>query len=238
MLDELIKEPFLGFDPKAIKFLKSLKNPKNNNKGWFHKHSDTYENYIKKPVRDLIDTLAIEIKKIDPEIVVNYRSIFRINRDVRFSKNKHPYKTHVGFSFCFDTVKSAEIPQFYYHFSPDDGFLFAGGQYSTDPAKLKKIRTAISEDFGTYSSIIKSKKFKKEYKEIHGVSISRLPKGYEHLNKEDTDPKLVETLMMKQFYIEKYYNIETIYSNKIVDVVTENIQCSYDFIKFLYEASK
>ena len=238
MLDELIKEPFLGFDPKAVKFLKSLKNPKNNNKEWFHEHSDTYENYIKKPVRDLIDTLAIEIKKIDPDIVVNYRSIFRINRDVRFSKNKHPYKTHVGFSFCFDTVKSAEIPQFYYHFSPDEGFLFAGGQYSTDPAKLKKIRAGILENFGEYVSITGNKKFKRLYGSVHGESISRLPKGYEHLNNEEVDKKLLDMLMMKQFYIEKYYDIEVIYSNKIVDIVTENIRNSYDFIKFLYEASK
>ena len=95
MLGELIKEPFLGFQKEALKFLKDLSNDKNNNKVWFDKNRETYEIYLKKPMRDLIDTLAIEINKIDPDIVVNYKSIFRINRDIRFQKIKCPTKIYI-----------------------------------------------------------------------------------------------------------------------------------------------
>ena len=125
MLDELVKEPFLGFQPEALKFLKSLSNPKNNNKIWFDKHRETYETYLKQPMKDLIDTLSIEINKSYPDIVVNYKSIFRINRDIRFSKNKMPYKNHYSAAFAFGKIKSAEIPQFYFHFT-SYGIYFCG----------------------------------------------------------------------------------------------------------------
>ncbi|MEZ4689881.1 MAG: TIGR02453 family protein [Ignavibacteria bacterium] len=137
MLDELVKEPFLGFPKKALKFLKELSIPSNNNKAWFDEHRDIYEENLKKPMRDLIDTLAIEINKIDPDIVVNYKSIFRINRDVRFAKDKRPYKEIYAAAFAFDRIKSAEIPAFYFHFDSKE-FLFASGQYSMDNDYLKK----------------------------------------------------------------------------------------------------
>mgnify|MGYP003545529061 CR=1 FL=1 len=97
-------------------------------------------------MRELIDTLGIEINKIDSDIVVNYKSIFRINRDIRFSKDKAPYKSHYAAAFTFGSIKSAEIPQFYFHFNSKE-FIFATGQYSMDNDYLKKIRKEIHSDF-------------------------------------------------------------------------------------------
>jgi len=136
MLDNLIKEPFLGFSKESLAFLKKLEDKKCNNKLWFDKNRDLYENYIKLPMRALIDSLAGELFKIDPSIVVSYKSIFRINRDIRFSNDKTPYKNMSSASFCFNTIKKPEIPQFYFHLSPVE-FLFAGGQYSLDNKNLK-----------------------------------------------------------------------------------------------------
>lgn len=237
MLGELIKPPFLGFEPAALKFLKSLSNPKNNNKLWFDKHRDEYEQYLKQPMRELIDTLGIEINKIDPDIVVNYKSIFRINRDIRFSKNKAPYKSHYAAAFAFGSIKSAEIPQFYFHFNSNE-FIFATGQYSMDNDFLKKIRKEIYSDFKNYKSIIKNKKFENTYGEVMGDALTKLPKGYENLNIEKEDPLLVSSIRMKQYYVSKTYEPELILTDKITDVIIDNIKLSYDFTKFLYNATK
>jgi uncharacterized protein (TIGR02453 family) len=237
MLHELLKEPFPGFPGKALRFLKELSNPKNNNKEWFDKNRQTYEDALKNPMRDLIDSLATEINKIDPDIVVNYKSIFRINRDVRFSKDKKPYKTHYAAAFAFDRVKSAEIPQFYFHFDPKE-FIFAAGQYSTDINQLKKIRTAISRNFKNYKAIILQKNFLKEYGNVKGVSLTRLPKGYENIDTFDSDPLLKSSLMMKQYYVFKSLKPAVILDNGIVDIIADNINRTYDFTKFLHNATK
>lgn len=237
MLHELAKAPFLGFEKEALKFLKDLSNPKNNNKDWFDKHRDIYEEYLKQPMKDLIDNLAIEINKIDPDIVVSYKSIFRINRDIRFSKNKMPYKNLYSAAFAFGRVKSAEIPQFYFHFDPKE-FIIASGQYSMDNDYLKKIRTAISNNYKNYKSIITKKDFVKAFGEVAGESLTKLPKGYDNVITDKTDPQLISALKMKQYYVFKSYKAEVVLNDKLVDIITDNIKLSHDFTKFLHNATK
>lgn len=237
MLGELIKEPFLGFQKEALEFLKELSKDKNNNKLWFDKNRETYEIYLKKPMRDLIDSLAIEINKIDPDIVVNYKSIFRINRDIRFSKNKMPYKNLYSAAFAFGRVKSSEIPQFYFHFDPNE-FIFASGQYSMDPDNLKKIRLAVYGKFREYKTIVSNKHFISVYNGVEGEAITKLPKGYENLDFKKTDDLLLNTLKMKQFYVSKSYKPEVVLNENLTDIIIENIKSSYDFNKFLSEAVK
>lgn len=237
MLNDLIKEPFMGFDKKAFTFLRALKDPKKNNKEWFDANRETYEEYLKKPMRDLIDYLAVEIRKIDPDIVVNYKSIFRINRDIRFSKDKSPYKTKLSAAFAFGRVKSSEIPQFYFHFGPDD-FVIAGGQYSSDPQMLKKIRKGIYQNFDRYLEIISDKKFKREYSIIEGDTLTRLPKEYSNLEKSGADIRLMEALKMKQWYVWKDADKKLTLDNRMTDIIIDQIKLSYDFTKFLHEISK
>lgn len=237
MLTDLIKEPFLGFQPECIEFLKKLKKSQYNNKKWFDKNRETYEVYLKTPMRTLIDTLSVEIKKIDPNIIVNYKSIFRINRDIRFTKDKTPYKSHMAASFCFDMTKKPEMPQFYFHFSPTE-FLIAGGQYSTDPSKLKMIRKSIFDNFEIYKSIIKNRKFVKAYTNVHGEKITRLPKGYEGLDVNKKDRLLIESLKLKQYYVEDSYNPKVVLDASLVELITGHIKLMYDFMKFLHKAVK
>lgn len=233
MLDELIKPPFLGFSPEAIKFFKALSNKRNNNKKWFDKHRDEYEVYIKQPMRDLIDALAVEVKKIDKDLVVNYKSIFRINRDIRFTKDKTPYKNYASAAFAFNKVKSSEVPQFYFHFTPEE-FLVAGGQYSTDPNNLKKIRSYIAKNYKEYLSVTDDKKIKKEYGEVRGIKAIKVPRGYENIS----DKCLQETLRMTQFYIEKQYKPDVVFDASIVDLIIHHLRLMVEFIRFLDEAIK
>ena len=236
MLDRLVKEPFLGFTEESINFLSKLKNKKYNNKKWFDIHRDEYETYLKLPMRSLIDALSPEINKIDENIVINYKSIFRINRDIRFSKDKTPYKTQVSASFCFDIIKKPEIPQFYFHINPDE-LLIAGGQYSTDMEKIKKIRNSINENYGEFKKIIADKKFIKEYKTIEGEKLSKLPKGYENIiyKKEAALPEL---LKMKQYYVFITLDVKSALDNTLINTLIYHFKLMYNFMKFLNDATK
>lgn len=237
MLDELVKEPFLGFPKKGLKFLKDLSVPSNNNKIWFDENRTTYEENLKKPMRDLIDTLAIEINKIDPDIVVNYKSIFRINRDVRFSKDKKPYKEIYAAAFAFDRIKAAEIPAFYFHFNAKE-FLFASGQYSMDNNFLKKIRNHIYKNFNNYKAITTDKEFVETFGNVMGESLTKLPKVYVNLDFSKEDPLLIDTLMMKQFYVFKDFKADIVLNEDLADIIIDHIKISYDFNKFLSNAIK
>ncbi|HRE40905.1 MAG TPA: DUF2461 domain-containing protein [Ignavibacteria bacterium] len=233
MLDELIKPPFQGFDPEAIKFLAKLKIKKNNNKEWFDKNRETYETYIKAPMKELMDILAVECSKIDSDIIVSHKSIFRINRDIRFSKDKSPYKTQSSAAFALGRIKATEYPLFYFHFNADE-FIFASGQYSSDSDKLKKIRAYISKNFNEFLEIINERKFKKTYGKVQGKSISKLPKGYEN----ETDKNLIPFLKMTQFYVWKEYKPDVIFKPDIVKLITSHIKLDLNFMKFLNEAVK
>jgi len=235
MLGDLLRESFPGFDKEALKFLKDLKNPAKNNKQWFDKNRERYDNFIREPMRHLMDTLAVEINKLDADIVVNYKSIFRINRDIRFSKVKTPYKTISSAAFAFYQIKSAEIPQFYFHFSPEE-FLVASGQYSMDPVFLKKIRVHIYENFDEYKAITTEKKFKSRYGDVKGESLTKIPKEYAGNPAVEQNKKLQEALKMKQFYVFETYEPDVVLSEKIVKIILDNIKISHDFTKFLTDA--
>ncbi|MBX7043423.1 MAG: DUF2461 domain-containing protein [Ignavibacteria bacterium] len=235
MLGDLLRETFPGFDKEALRFLKDLKSPSKNNKEWFDRNRERYETFIKEPMKHLVDTLAGEIMKTDPDIVVNYKSIFRINRDIRFSKVKTPYKTISSAAFAFGRVKSAEIPQFYFHFSSDE-FLFASGQYSMDPDLLKKIRKHIAENFDEYESIVKDRRFRSKYGDVQGEALTRLPKEFSAAGGGSMKPALQKALMMKQYYVFETEKPEVVLSEKIVKRITDGIELTYDFTKFLTDA--
>lgn len=237
MLGDLLTQPFPGFGKTALNFLKKLSVSTNNNRNWFNEHRDEYEMYLKSPMRNLIDTLSLKINKIDPDIVVNYKSIFRINRDTRFAKDKRPYKTHFAGAFAFEKVKSSEVPQFYFHFSPAE-FIFAAGQYSMDTDYLKKIRRIIFSDFDRFRSIISAKAFVKNFGDVQGESLTRLPKGFENPGQVTTDPLLVKLIKMKQYYVSKTYQPEVILTEDLPDLIAENIKISCDFTKYLHNVSK
>ena len=98
LLDQEMFPPFDGFPKEGIRFLKRLK--KNNNREWFNNHKSEYEDFVKLPMQSFIASIAAPLAKIAPEIDVNpRRSMFRIYRDTRFSKNKTPYKTHAAAVF-------------------------------------------------------------------------------------------------------------------------------------------
>lgn len=235
MLDLLISEPFLGFSEESLAFLAKLKNKRYNNKEWFDKNRDIYENYIKTPMRSLLDNLSAELKKVDNRIIVSPKSIFRINRDIRFKKDKTPYKSHYSAAITYDRLKTPELPLFYFHLSPDE-FFFATGQYSTDNGLINQIRRNIIRNEDRFHSIIHKKEFIKTFGKISGESLVNVPPEYRGNTALKDETR--EIIKMKQMYVFKSYKPETGLSDELMDLIIKNISITNEFNKFLFDSIK
>lgn len=178
----------------TLSFLSDLK--KNNNKPWFDTNRKRYES-AKADFIILVDELIQEISRFDPSIVhlQAKECVFRINRDVRFSKNKDPYKTNMGASITSGGRKVNQ-PGYYIHCEPG-GCFAAGGFYMPEPADLSKIRQEIDYSWAEFYKLIQHREFKKYFPE--GVNswetLTRPPKGYEAEN------PAIHYLKMKGFIV-------------------------------------
>ena len=177
--------------PSTLKFLKDLK--KNNTKEWFEKNRKAYE-AAKEDFASLVNTVITQFGKKDEGIATLTAKdcLFRINRDVRFSKNKAPYKSNMGASIIHGGKKS-ELAGYYFHFEPGGKSFVGGGRYMVEPDMMKKIRQEIDYSWQEFSKIIKNKKFASLYGDLEkgeGWSLSREPKGYEKDNPAITYIKL------------------------------------------------
>ena len=168
--------------PSTIKFLKDLK--KNNSKEWFDKNRKVYE-AAKDDFASLVNNVINQFGKKDASIATLTAKdcMFRINRDVRFSKDKSPYKTNLGAAFT-KGGKKAIVAGYYFHCEPGQAFV-GGGLWMPDADVVKKVRQEIDYSFDEFSKIIKNKKFIAQYKNLEitdETSLTREPKGYEKNN--------------------------------------------------------
>jgi uncharacterized protein (TIGR02453 family) len=169
-------------EPQTLKFLSQLK--KNNNKPWLDAHRAQYE-AAKIDFSNFIQLVIDAVQKSDTTVtgLTAKDCQFRINRDVRFSKDKRPYKENFGAFICRGGKKSI-YAGYYFHLAPGNSFI-GGGLWHSEPANLKKVRQEIDYNWEEFSSIIKNKNFKKIYSDLYkgeDVSLSRMPKGYEEDN--------------------------------------------------------
>lgn len=182
--------PFAGFPPEGLQFLRKLK--KNNRRDWFAEHKGEYEEFVRFPMETLIASLAGPLEEIAPGMLVHpKKSMFRIYRDTRFSKDKKPYKTHVAAVF-HPTGKWQDGAMFYMHIEPGRTFL-AGGIYMPDGQQLKTIRAAIARDPKKFLAVVNSKSFKTNFGALEGKKLSRAPMGY------TPGHPMIEWLKFKQF---------------------------------------
>lgn len=185
----------------TLKFLSSLK--KNNNKPWFDAHRGEYE-AAKSDFAGFIDTLIQTQSKKDKTIshLKAKDCMFRINRDVRFAKDKSPYKSNMGASINKGGKKSFGTAGYYFHLQPGESFI-GGGLYVPMPEELKKVRQEIDYNLADFKKIISNKKFKEVYGDLDRskeYTLSRVPKGYE------PDNPAAEYLKLKSFIA--FFNIK------------------------------
>jgi uncharacterized protein (TIGR02453 family) len=175
---------------ETITFLKRL--DRNNNRDWLQSHKPDFET-AKEDFAKFVEDLIGRIAKFDPKIggLLPESCTFRIYRDVRFSKDKKPYKTNFGAYLSAGGRKSA-APGYYFHLQPGHSFL-AAGKYYPEPSELMKVRTAIADHTDEFRKILNARNFKKCFGEIHGEKLKTAPKGF------PKDHEAIEYLKLKNF---------------------------------------
>lgn len=216
------------FDQDFIDFFTELAS--NNDRDWFHANKKRYENSVKKPFQQFV-TEAIAIaqkldKKIDPQ---PKDCIFRINRDIRFSKNKDPYKLHSSAVISPKGRKDMEYPGFYMQFGADKIWI-GGGAYMLSKEQLQDMRYSLIDHPGELAGILAHKEFKKHYSELRGERYKVLPKEFkEAAEKEDL-------LFMKQFYYMAELPAETLLRNDLTELVQEHFKTALPLNQYLIKA--
>jgi uncharacterized protein (TIGR02453 family) len=185
-------------ETSTLKFLKDLK--KNNNKPWFDANRKKYEaakeNFVTF-IQTLIDKHALKDATIKEQEAK--KCIFRINRDIRFSKDKTPYKSNMGASINLGGKKSM-FAGYYFHLEPGASFV-VGGIWQPMPPEMKKIRQEIDYCYDEFKKIVAGKKFKSVYGDLYkgdDLSLSRVPQGFEADNPAATYLKLKSWIAMRE----------------------------------------
>jgi uncharacterized protein (TIGR02453 family) len=189
-------------EPQTLTFLKQLK--KNNNKPWFDAHRVQYE-AARIDFSNFIQLVIDTLQKTDTTItgLTSRDCLFRINRDIRFSKDKTPYKSNFGASIKRGGRQSP-FAGYYFHLEPGQSFI-GGGMWMPQAPALKNMRQEIDYNWDEFQSILKGKHFKKTYNDIYkagDVSLSTMPKGYEK------DHPAADYLKLKSFIAETHISDE------------------------------
>ena len=215
----------------TLKFLKDLK--KNNNKSWFDAHRKEYE-AAKADFANFIQQVIDQHGKKDVSIknLVAKDCMFRINRDIRFSKDKSPYKTNFGASINKGGRKAFNSAGYYFHLEPTQCFA-GGGIYMPMPDDLKKVRQEVDYSFAEFKKIIASKKFKSVYGDLSKDAefmLSRVPKGYE------PDNPAAEYLKLKSYIAMVNIKDAELTSKNLQKKILEAFDALQPLINFINEA--
>jgi uncharacterized protein (TIGR02453 family) len=176
----------------TLDFLSALQ--KHNNKPWFEKHRAEYE-VARQSFEDFVDDFIEEFRTVeDFENLTAKDCVFRIYRDVRFAKDKSPYKPNMGASIALGGKHSLRAP-YYIHIEPPGKSFLAGGAYMPTPDQLAAIRRAIERDPSGLKAALSSKPFKKHFGTLSGDKLKTPPRGYA------ADHPDIELLKYKQFIV-------------------------------------
>jgi uncharacterized protein (TIGR02453 family) len=188
-----MKDGFEGFPPESLRFLRQLK--RNNNREWFLAHKDVYELKVKAPMIELVLALGQAMQQSAPEFIVDpKRAIYRIYRDIRFSADKQPYKTHVAAIFVPRGIPKKTGACLYFHIEPAE-VMIAGGVYMPDPATLRALRQHISDNWEDLRAITHQRSFRKMFGNLQGERLVRPPSGFA------ASHPAIDVLRQKQFYV-------------------------------------
>ena len=194
----------------------------NNNRDWFTEHKPTF-----KALETQVKTFGEQLKnQLNQHDHIDRFKLFRIYRDVRFSKDKIPYKTHFGLTW--HRTKPLYRGGYYLHLSPKNNFL-ACGFWDPNPADLKRIRQEIDIDGEEYRSILNNKTFKSVWGELQGDAVKTAPKGYAK------DHPHIDLLRFKQHIFTINYSDKEICQPDFLDRANKALQAVRPFVDYMSE---
>jgi len=210
---------------KLFDFLKGLR--ENNDREWFKANKNRYDALHKEHtgiVRQLIEHIAVfdsEIAGLDAK-----SCIYRIYRDIRFSNDKTPYKTHFGAYMTGFGGRTSSYGGYYLHLEPGNSFV-SGGVWQPEPKILKQLRRDIYHNIADFTAILENKKFKQTFGELEGDTLQRMPGGF------PKDCPCESILKHKSFVVSGLKSDEFFYSENWMDEVVEDFKLLYPFNQFL-----
>jgi uncharacterized protein (TIGR02453 family) len=219
------------FSADLFRFLADLR--KHNDRAWFANNKERYLDSVLEPALEFVRSFGPYLAKISPHFVADDRpsggSVFRIYRDVRFSKDKSPYKTQVGISFRHRGGKHVHAPGYYLNLEPGSVFA-AAGIWHPDRDTLTRIRTAIIDKPQQWKKAAHGPEFRSRYR-LSGDALKRAPAGY------DPDHPLIDDLKRKDFIAVATLDEEAVTSPGFADELAATLRTSAPFVRFLCEAT-
>lgn len=201
-----------------------------NDRDWFAAHKEQYE-IAKADVISFIEKLIPKLAAVDPEFSIDTpakKCLMRIYRDVRFSKNKDPYKNNYGISFNVK-AKGIPSPDYYLHIQPGKSF-FGAGFWMPEAPVLKKIREEIDYNTSEFLEIVEAEKFTNLFKLSKEDTLKNAPKGY------DINHPQIDMLKLKSFIAIYPLTDAELLDSKIVDKLKTAFETIYPFVLFLRNA--
>ena len=227
---------FGGFRPGAFQFLRDL--GRNNEKVWFEAHRDVYEREVREPMRLLVETFDARLRSLAPEIVGDpKRSMFRIYRDVRFSRDKAPYKTNAG-AWFYHRDAGRKVGRegegggagFYFHIDPFRCFM-AGGLWMPARPALQRIREAIAAQPTALARLTSAPAFRRRFDGLSDeVKLRRVPRGF------PPDHPAAEWLKLESFTAAAPIEQNVITSPRLVDRLCRDFEPLVPLVRWLNRA--
>jgi uncharacterized protein (TIGR02453 family) len=223
---------FDGFPKDFFAFFRELKT--HNERTWFEANKQRYRDSVQAPMSAFIAAMAPRLKTVSKNFVAdpkpNGGSMFRIYRDVRFAKDKRPYKEHAACHFRHAAGKDVHAPGFYMHFGANEVY-FGGGMYMPESDALGKIRDAIVQKPAAWKAVKANKDFAKAFGGLGGDDVlTRAPRGYA------ADHPLIEDIKRKSFFAVHEADMKLAASPKLVDAVAGTFKAASPLMKFLCAA--
>lgn len=218
------------FTPAFNHFFKNL--AKNNSKEWFHANKKIYLREVKNPFYSFLEDLIARIQQqYDPDLFLEVKNaVFRINRDIRFSKDKTLYKLQVGAVIARGGRKNSQIPGLYVQFGVGEIWI-GGGLYSPDKESLYQVRTHIADHPERFNHLRQSETFRTVYGKLLGQQHKRIPKEFKAAFAQQP------LIANKQFYFMSAYEDESIISKEdLLEWVLEHYRAGLAMNQFLMEA--
>lgn len=226
------------FSPDTFTFLKALK--RNNRRDWFEAHRPDYERALLAPMRAIAEEFDVRFARLAPEYVGDpKRSLFRIYRDVRFSKDKSPYKTHAAM-WIYHRAPGRGVGKeidggagFYFHVEPGAS-LVAGGLWMPPRHSLNKVREHFDADLAGWKRAVASPAIKKKFGGLTddepGILLKRLPRGY------DEGHAAERWLRYNSFTLSRSYTDADVLSPKVVDTAMKDFAAMLPMVRWLNRA--
>lgn len=218
------------FTQDTFDFLSALAS--NNRREWFSEHKQDYEATVRIPALNFISDIATELAMISPHFLALPKKVggalMRVHRDIRFGKDKRPYKTNIGIQFRHEVGKDVHAPGYYLHIAPDDCFVGVG-LWRPDAAALGKIRDAIVNQDKAWLAARDNPAFNQKFS-LAGDSLGHAPRGYAK------DHPLLQDLKRKDFFALAQLRDTSVISKSYFSKTLEYFSAATPYMRYLCRA--